>query len=177
LYLNGDFQENDQEDDMGRRGPLPDPNSSESRRGRNTLHRRPAGDAEPGSVAVPDFIQGNPTAMEFWGRHAPALVASHRMTPLQADIFAVICEQFAEVRQLTAAVAADGMTLTTPRGPQANPALRALRDARRDLLSAARGFGLDAASDCRLPAEPPKRELSVVEKFRLHKAEMEALYD
>jgi P27 family predicted phage terminase small subunit len=183
LYVAGEFSENDQEDDMGRRGPLPDPNSSESRRGRNTLHRRPAGNAEPASgaepasVAAPDFIRDNPTAMEFWGRHAPALVASHRMTPLQADIFAVICEQFAEVRQLTAAVAADGMTLTTPRGPQANPALRALRDARRDLIASSRGFGMDAASDCRLPTEPPKRELSVVEKFRLHKAELEALYD
>jgi P27 family predicted phage terminase small subunit len=154
---------------MGRRGPLPDPNSSESRRGRNTLHRRPTGDAKPGSVAVPDFIRDNPTAMEFWGRHAPALVASQRMTPLQADIFAVICEQFAEVRQLTAAVAAEGMTLTTPRGPQANPALRALRDARRDLLSAARGFGLDAASDCRLPAEPPERKMTVIEQFRAAK--------
>ena len=33
-----------------------------------------------------------------------------------------------------------------------------LRDARRDLLAAARGFGLDAASDARLPVEPPQED-------------------
>jgi phage terminase small subunit len=157
------------EDVMGRRGPLPDPNSSESKRGRNTLRRRPAGDAEPASVAVPDFIRGNAAAMEFWNRHAPGLVAARRLAGLQADTFGIVAEQFAEVRALTAAVAADGMTLATPRGPVANPALRALRDARRDLLAANRGFGLDAASDCRLPAEPVEKPMTVIERFRLAK--------
>ena len=130
---------------MGSRGPLPDPNSSESKRGRNTLRRSPARDAEPAGPTIPAFIQGNPMAMEFWDRHAPALVAARRLTGLQADTFAVVCEQFAEVRQLTAAVQAEGLTIDTPRGRQANTALKALRDARRDLLAAARGFGLDAA--------------------------------
>ena len=151
---------------MGRRGPLPDPNSSESRRGRNTLQRRPANSGPPENVAVPSFIKGNKAALEFWGRHAPALVAARRLSGLQADVFAVICEQFAEVRMLTDAVQADGLVIDTPRGPQANPALRALRDARRDLLAAARGFGLDAASDCRLPAEPEEKPMSVIDRFR-----------
>jgi len=151
---------------MGSRGPLPDPLSSESKRGRNTLRRSTAKHADSRSVATPDFILDNPTAMEFWGRHAPALVAARRLTGLQADTFAVVAEQFAEVRQLTAAVQAEGLTIDTPRGRQANPALKALRDARRDLLAAARGFGLDAASDCRLPTEPPSPAPSIIDRFR-----------
>lgn len=157
---------------MGSRGPLPDPDSSESRRGRNTLTRRKP-IATKTSVEAPDFIRGNPAAMLFWERHAPALVAAGRLHGLQADTFAVIAEQFAEVRALTAAVQADGLVIDGPRGQQANPALRALRDARRDLLAAARGFGLDAASDARLPAEPPEPELSVIDKFRMAKAAMD----
>lgn len=151
---------------MGSRGPLPDPTSSESKRGRNTLRRSPAKGAEPGGVTIPAFIAANATAREFWDRHAPALVANRRLSGLQADTFAVVCEQFAEVRQLTEAVQAEGLTIDTPRGRQANPALRALRDARRDLLAAARGFGLDAASDCRLPTEPPPPGPSLIDRFR-----------
>jgi len=151
---------------MGSRGPVPNPNSSESKRGRNTLRRRSAtADAEPG-VTIPVFIQGNPLAAEFWNRHAPALVAARRLTPLQADTLAVVCEQFAEVRQLTEMVAAEGLTIDTPRGSRANPKVRLLRDARRDLLASSRGFGLDPASDARLPAEPAPPKLSVIERFQ-----------
>lgn len=151
---------------MGSRGPLPDPASSESKRGRNTLRRSPARDAEPAGPTIPAFILDNPTAMEFWNRHAPALVAARRLTGLQADTFAVVAEQFAEVRILTAAVQAEGLTIDTPRGRQANPALRALRDARRDLLCSCQRFGLDAASDCRLPTEPPPPAPSIIDRFR-----------
>lgn len=153
---------------MGSRGPLPDPNSSESRRGRNTLVRRKP-TATKTSVEAPDFIRDNPAAMLFWERHAPALVAAGRLHGLQATTFAVVAEQFAEVRALTAAVQADGLVIDTPRGQQANPALRALRDARRDLLAAARGFGLDALSDARLPAEPAPQQMTVIDKFRAMK--------
>lgn len=153
---------------MGSRGPLPDPDSSESRRGRNTLVRRKP-TATKTSVEAPDFIRDNPAAMLFWERHAPALVAAGRLHGLQALTFAVIAEQFAEVRALTAAVQADGLVIDGPRGQQANPALRALRDARRDLLAAARGFGLDALSDARLPAEPAPAQMSVIDRFRAMK--------
>ena len=160
---------------MGSRGPIPDPNSSESKRGRNTLRRRPAtADAEPG-VTIPAFIKGNPLAVEFWNRHAPALVEARRLTPLQADTLAVVCEQFAEVRALTEMVAAEGLTIDTPRGSRANPKVRLLRDARRDLLASARGFGLDAASDARLPAEPPPQQFPTIERFWAAKRAREAV--
>lgn len=159
---------------MGSRGPIPNPNSSESRRGRNTLHRKKAGtDGGPPRVEPPEFILANARAMAFWQKHAPSLIAAKRLQPLQADCFAIVCEQAAEVRQLSEAVAAEGLLIETARGPRANPKVRLLRDARRDLLAAARGFGLDAASDARLPAEPPEPELSVIDRFRLAKQALE----
>jgi phage terminase small subunit len=143
---------------MGSRGPIPDPNSSESRRGRNTLYRKAStggGSQKPPPVEPPDFIKSKPDALAFWQKHAPALIAAKRLQPLQADCFAIVCEQAAEVRLLSDAVASEGLLIEAARGPRPNPKVRLLRDARRDLLAAARGFGLDAASDARLPAEPP----------------------
>jgi phage terminase small subunit len=160
---------------MGSRGPIPSPYSSESRRGRNTMYRKPPGSTggRQASVEPPDFIQQKPVALAFWQKHAPALIAAKRLQPLQADCFAIICEQAAEVRLLSDAVAAEGLLIETARGARPNPKVRLLRDARRDLLAAARGFGLDAASDARLPAEPPERELSIIERYRLAKEALE----
>ncbi len=158
---------------MGSRGPVPNPNSSESKRGRNTLHRKQTGSPGKASpVEPPDFIAANPPALAFWQKHAPALIAAKRLQPLQAECFGIICEQAAEVRILSAAVATEGLLIDGARGPRPNPKVRLLRDARRDLLAAARGFGLDAASDARLPAEPPPREPSVIDRFRAMKQSM-----
>jgi len=120
------------------------------------MYRPPAAKgAKPPRVEPPGFVQANPAALDFWHKHAPALVAARRLQPLQADCFGVVCEMAADVRLLSEAVAAEGLLIATDRGPRANPKVALLRDARRDLLAAARGFGLDAASDARLPAEPP----------------------
>ena len=157
---------------MGTRGPLADPNSSESKRGRNTLYRRKASGSTSTlpRVEPPAFIKSNPAAMAFWSRHAPDLIAARRLQPLQADCFGIICEMAGEVRSLSEAVAAEGLLIETARGPRANPRVRLLRDARRDLLAACRGFGIaDAASDARLPAEPPESEPSIIDKFRMQK--------
>ena len=141
---------------MGSRGPIPNPNSSESKRGRNTLYRKQK--ASPGKaqrVEPPAFVARKPSALAFWKKHAPALIAAKRLQPLQADTFGILCEMAGDVRLLSESVDAEGLLIETPRGPRANPKVGLLRDARRDLLAAARGFGLDAASDARLPAEPP----------------------
>jgi P27 family predicted phage terminase small subunit len=144
---------------MGSRGPLPNPSSSESMRGRNTMYRKPgASTAEPLEVEPPDFLRGNARALDFWQQHAPALIRAGRLKPEMAHMLGLVCEQAAEVRQLSEAVAAEGLTLEGPRGPRANPKVRMLASARRDLLSAARGWGLDAGSDARLPAEPLEDE-------------------
>lgn len=141
---------------MGSRGPLPRPGSSESKRRRNSMYRKPgASKADPEAVAPPDFIRGNAPALDFWQRHAPALARAGRLKPELAAVFGIVCEMAGEVRQLSEAVAAEGLTIEGPRGPRPNPKVRMLGTARRDLLSAARGFGLDSLSDARLPAEPP----------------------
>lgn len=144
---------------MGSRGPLPQPGSSESLRGRNTLYRKPgASPCDPVAVEPPDFLRGNARALDFWQRHAPTLSRAGRLKPEQAAIFAILCEMAGEVRQLSEAIAAEGLTIEGPRGPRANPKVRMLGTARRDLLAAARGFGLDSLSDARLPAELPPNE-------------------
>ena len=144
---------------MGSRGPLPRPGSSESLRGRNTLHKRTSSPGEePQSVEPPGFVTSNPRALAYWQEVAPALLASKRLKPEQAHILGVVCEMAGEVRLLSEAVAAEGLLIEGPRGPRPNPRVRLLRDARRDLLAAARGFGLDTVSDARLPVEPPAEE-------------------
>lgn len=140
---------------MGTRGPLPNPGSSETRRGRNTLYRKPAGSPVKQQVKPPEFVRMKPAALAFWRQHAPALIAAKRLQPLQAETFGILCEMAADVRMLSDAVAAEGLLIQTTRGHRANPKIGLLRDARRDLLAAARGFGLDAVSDARLPVEPP----------------------
>ena len=140
---------------MGRRGPIPNPSSGESKRGRNTLKRKGALQKQV-SVESPKFLKTNPLALEFWNRHAPDLIAAKRLQPLQSELFGTICEMAAEVRELTNDVSSEGYVVEGRRGQEPNPKVRLLRDARRDLLAAARGFGLDAASDARLPAELPE---------------------
>jgi len=110
-------------------------------------------------------VKRQPAALAFWKKHAPGLIASRRLQPLQADCFGVVCEMASDVRLLSEAVAAEGLLIDSPRGPRANPKIALLRGARHDLLAAARGFGLDAASDARLPAEPPQQEPDELDVF------------
>jgi len=140
---------------MGSRGPLPRPGSSESKRRRNTLYRKPgASPAKASAIAPPDFVKGDAVALRFWNEHALPLAQAGRLKPEQSHTFGLVCEMASECRRLTAAVSAEGHTIEGTKGPRANPKVRLLRDARRDLLAAARGFGLDSLSDARLPVEP-----------------------
>lgn len=151
---------------MGSRGPLPKPGSSESKRGRNTLYRKPSKSGEePAAVEPPGFVTTNPRALAYWQEVAPALIASKRLKPEQAHILGVVCEMAGEVRTLAETVAAEGLLIEGPRGPRANPRVRLLRDARRDLLAAARGFGLDALSDARLPTDEPEQPDDELQRF------------
>lgn len=140
---------------MGTHGPLPRRDSTESKRGRNTMYRkRPAGPA--GTVEPPDDVKRDPVALAFWHAHAPALVAAKRLRPEHATTFGVVCSVAAEVRALADRVAAEGPVVSTGRSMKANPAVRLLRDARRDLFQFASSFGLTAVADARLPQEPPE---------------------
>lgn len=150
---------------MGSRGPIARPDSSESRRGRNTRYRK-APAPKPVGVAPPAFVAANPVALAFWNEHAPTLTEAKRLRPEHAATFGVVCEMFAECRSLAERVKAEGAVVSTGRGTRANPACKLLRDARRDLFAAARDFGLTALSDARLPIDPSsEREPNQLDAF------------
>lgn len=164
---------------MGTHGPLPRRGSSESKRGRNTYFRKgPARDAV--AVEPPDDVRADPAAFDFWHRHAPALVAAKRLRPEHAATFGVVCHVWAECQALAARVAAEGPVVSTGRSVKANPAVRLLRDARRDLFQFASAFGLTTVADARLPHEPePDRGDMLLQRFirgdRLTREELDEL--
>jgi phage terminase small subunit len=149
---------------MGTRGPVPRRDSKNSRMRRNTAYRvGPARDA--GAVEPPDDVRRDRVALAFWHAHAPALVAAKRLRPEHAATFAVVCHVAAECQALAERVAAEGPVVSTGRSVKANPAVRLLRDARRDLFTFAGQFGLTAVSDARLPSEPPDEPPDALDVF------------
>jgi P27 family predicted phage terminase small subunit len=137
---------------MGRRGPLPDPNSTESQRGRNTL-RRAASEVE--SPTPPAHLAERPLAAAFWEAHAPTLAAEGRLRQVHAEAFAQLCHLYADVRELGRTIATEGWITATDRGQAVSPVARLLRDSRRDFVTLAAKFGLTAADEARLPAAEP----------------------
>jgi len=137
---------------MGTRGPRPQPGSSESIRGRNTLSRRPRPPAEA-LVVEPEHVAARALASVFWHDHAGALIASGRLRPELVESFAILCHLFADCRQLATQLAEEGWITATDKGQAASPVARLLRDARRDYLTYAKEFGMTAAADSRLPQD------------------------
>ena len=142
---------------MGSRGPAPKPNSSESKRRRNTMYRQEAA-APTGRVDIPASVSAVPTAAAYWARVAPILIADGRLLPEQADSFAILCRLHAEIRQLEDQVLAEGFVTATDKGQAASPVAKLLRDSRRDFVTLARDFGLTAASAARIPQDPKNGE-------------------
>lgn len=135
---------------MGRRGPVPDPSSERSAKGRNTFARR--GPSRPiVEVYPPAAVLEDEAALEFWEGHAPTLVADGRLRPEQAEAFAILCHLFSDMRSLAARIAKDGIIIETARTVIPHPAVKLRREARRDFVSLCRDFGLTAASEARIP--------------------------
>jgi phage terminase small subunit len=144
---------------MGRRGPLPKPDSTETKRGRNTMYRKsPASPATADGIAPPQSVKSRPIAERFWSTHAPALAADGRLREDQAETFGILCHLFADAEQLAEQVAAEGWITATDKGQAASPVAKLLRDSRRDFVTLARDFGLTAASAARLPQDPTSGE-------------------
>lgn len=140
---------------MGRRGPLPKPGSTETKRGRNTMYRKSQPAPPPaGGIAAPASVQSRPIAARFWSTHAPALAADGRLRPDQAETFGILCHLFADAEQLAEQLAAEGWITASEKGQAASPVAKLLRDSRRDFVTLARDFGLTAASAARLPQDP-----------------------
>ena len=147
---------------MARHGPPPRPDSQPSRFGYNTYRKKPAKAstaAASKSVTMPASIAADPVAVGFWERHAPGLVQAGRLEQQSAEAFALAAKYYSDCQRLEAKVAAEGDTVTGTRGFVAvNPALKHLRDTRRDLLKVMVEFGLTALGSARIPreAEPTK---------------------
>lgn len=138
---------------MGRRGPIPRPDSSETARGRNTFARKGPKPEPAVGVKPPQSVRDRPAALRFWNLHAPTLVADCRLRHEHAETFGLVCRLFADVEQLEQQLGQEGWITATDKGQAASPVARLLRDARRDFLSAARDFGLTTASAARLPQD------------------------
>ena len=142
---------------MGSRGPAPDPSSARSKAGRNTRHRKaPAAPAD--DIEAPAWVAAVPAAAEFWGRVSPTLIADGRLAAEHVDSFGTLCRLHADILQLQEQLAAEGWITATDKGQAASPVAKLLRDARRDVLTIARDFGLTAAAAARIPQDPPHGE-------------------
>lgn len=138
---------------MAARGPLPSPYSLPTLRGTNTFA---AVQVEPPEPDVPPPGWLDESAMAVWADKAPALVASGRLRGSTSTAFAVFCQLASECDRFSREVAEEGTVIASPRGTKANPKVRLLRDARRDLLLYAKAFGLEPSSAARLPSPQPE---------------------
>lgn len=141
---------------MASRGPLPSPYSLPTARRTNTFFASaPAPEAD---VPPPEWLSGD--ALTFWHDKAPPLIATGRLRSSSATAFAVYCQLACDCQRLAREVAEEGEVINS----KTNPKCRLLRDARRDLLTYSKAFGLDAASNARLPTstadESPKNPLA-----------------
>ena len=142
---------------MGSRGPLPNPNSSESARGRNTMTAPRRAAAEP--VRMPHGLAKNKPAAALWKRLAAGLAEDGRLTPDQAEPFAMMCKLYADVERLELRISKDGDTIVNTKGDIVkHPAHTMLRAARTEYVALARDFGLTAAAVARLPIEDDDAE-------------------
>ena len=147
---------------MGKRGPLPDPDSGRSSAGRNTLARARA-DAE--SVTPPAHVSARPLAAAFWEMHAPTLAAEGRLRQVHAEVFGQLCHLHADIRGLSEQIDHEGWITATDRGQAVSPVAKLLRDSRRDFVTLAAKFGLTAADEARLPQVDDEEEADPLAEF------------
>jgi len=100
-------------------------------------------------------------ALDHWGDTAAALIRSGRLRSTSVTAYGVLCGLAVDCETLAAAVESEGQVL----GGRANPKVRLLRDARRDYLIYAKAFGLDPASEARLPAQPAAPPADPLEEY------------
>ena len=139
---------------MGRRGPPPRPDSSETKRGRNTYHQKQTAKAKRQPVAMPSRIRKVAPAAAFWKKYADTLIDSGHLIPAHADMFAMLCLLHADILRYEETLDETGDLITTPRGiPQPHPCVKLLRDARRDFAKLGSDFGMTALATARIPRE------------------------
>lgn len=139
---------------MGRRGPVPRPDSLNTAQKRNTFHRKTSlPDVDPAAVTVPAPVACDAAALAYWNDLAPLLIQQKRLRPESAVTFGLLCSIYADEQRLRAKIDEEGWTLETAKGPVHNPAASQLHRVRTQYIALAREFGLTAAAEARIPVE------------------------
>ena len=105
----------------------------------------------------------------LWRDLRPELEKRGILCALDRPLYAILCQLWADFRQLSDKVATEGLTFTGPRGREyPNPRVAMLASAERELLSLAREYGLTPASRKRLGVPIGELEEEIDDKERLY---------
>ena len=147
---------------MGRKGPLPRPDSIPTKQGKNTYHRAtPSTSFDPAAIRLPATVACDAIAARFWSDHIQILIENKRIRPESAETFGLMCILYAEGQRLKEIVDQQGWTLTFAGRATVNPAVSQLHKIRIQYVNLAKEFGMTAAAEARIPMEPDSGEKEV----------------
>lgn len=137
---------------MGLRGPLP-----------RSFRAAPRAPAEP--MSPPSWLPAE--AKRVWLEVEPLLRAAGRLRPEHSDTLGQWCSCSAELRELVAAIEAEGSTSRGPHGTTPSAAHTAACRLRATMLALGKSLGLDPLSAARLDALSPaaSAEVDELERF------------
>ncbi len=144
---------------MPRRGPSPAPTAIKRAGGVRADRLNPAEPVPPGGVlACPEFLAGE--GREMWHRLTPELHARGVLTAWDADLFALVCDLYAQVGRARQLLGPGLLVKGRRDGLITNPAWRIYRDGIAELRALAQEFGLTPSARSRirvpdLPEVPP----------------------
>lgn len=108
-------------------------------------------------LRMPETVSEKPFAAEFWRSNARDLQDKGRLTDAFKPLFAELCLLFDRKKRYEATIEAEGAVIAGPRGGKAkHPLTTPLAQTERAFYDLAAKFGLDPASDARVPKSHPK---------------------
>lgn len=151
---------------MGVRGPLPTPTSIRSMKG-GGLSRRSLADVpadEFGKATMPRWLSKE--ARAFWRRNAPELERRGLLTGLDENMFAVLCESWARLREMDRRIEQDGPVIVGPRGGvRVHPLTSARSRLQRSVMQDMQSFGMSPAARQRIHVTPPRQAAEPVDEM------------
>jgi len=142
---------------VGSRGPVGGPYRramDQERQKRSENARNSPDSARNGRsrLRMPLDLRQNPAAATFWRNHARDLEAEGRLDRRHVDSFAELCRLVATIASYIEIIASQGAVVIGPRGAQTkHPLCTPLAQAQRLYVDFSARFGLDPASQGRLP--------------------------
>lgn len=135
---------------MGTRGPLPDPNSSESARGRNTLGHRITNDPTAKPPKCPSDL--GDAAKAFWKAHAKSLHAKGYLNPDDLPAFVQLCRISQQLVDLDSEIARTGLTVTSDTGVvRSHPSATLRVSVQKNYFALLAAFGMSPMHRQRVP--------------------------